>query len=73
LSVCKHRLLRPALRAEEAIGPDKQGIARADLSKPESIGPLFACFQNNLYEPQNSAESPDQPPNQRPDQVADSA
>jgi hypothetical protein len=40
----------------------------ANLGKPEQIGPLFARFQNDLYVPQNSAGSPDQPPNQRPDQ-----
>jgi hypothetical protein len=45
----------------------------AELSRPEQIGPLFARFQNDLYVPQKAAESPDQLPNQRPDQVAPSA
>jgi len=48
----------------------------ADLGQPEQIGMLFAGFQNDLndlYVPQKAAGSPDQPPNQRPDQVADSA
>jgi hypothetical protein len=42
----------------------------AELSRPEQIGPIFAGFQNDLYEDQNSDGQPDQPPNQRPDQVA---
>jgi hypothetical protein len=42
----------------------------ADLGQAEQIGPLFAGFQNDLYVPQNPDGSPDQPPNQRPDQVA---
>jgi hypothetical protein len=45
----------------------------ADLGQPEQIGPLFAGFQNDFYEFQNAAGSPDHPPNQRPDQVADPA
>ena len=42
----------------------------ADLSQPEQIRQLFTGFQNDLYEDQKAAGSPDQPPNQRPDQVA---
>jgi hypothetical protein len=45
----------------------------ADLSQPEQIRPLFAGIQNDLFVPQKAARSPDQPPNQRPDQVADPA
>jgi hypothetical protein len=45
----------------------------AELCQPEQISPLFASFQNDLYGPQKAAGSPDQPPNQRPDQVADPA
>jgi len=45
-------------------------IGMADLGQAEQIGPLFAGFQNDLYVPQNPDGSPDQPPNQRPDQVA---
>ena len=45
----------------------------ADLGQPKQISPLFSGFQNDLFVPQNAAESPDQPPNQRPDQVADPA
>jgi len=45
----------------------------ADLGQPEQIGTLFASFQNDLYVPQSPAGSSDQPPNQRPDQVADPA
>jgi hypothetical protein len=47
--------------------------ASGDLCQPKQIGPFFAGFQNDLYGPQNPAGSPDQPPNQRPDQVADPA
>jgi len=53
--------------------PWQASIAMADLGQPEQIGTLFAGFQNDLYVPQRPAGSPDQPPNQRPDQVADSA
>jgi len=45
----------------------------ADLGVPEQTGPLCAGVQNYLYELHNSARSPDLQPNQRPDQVADSA
>jgi hypothetical protein len=45
----------------------------AELSRPEQIGPIFAGFQNDPYVPQKASGSPDQPPNQRPDQVADPA
>jgi hypothetical protein len=45
----------------------------ADLCQPKQIGPLFAGFLNDLYEDLKAAGSPDQPPNQRPDQVADPA
>jgi len=47
--------------------------ASADLSRPKQVGPFFTGFQNDLYEDQKAAGSPDQPLNQRPDQVADSA
>jgi len=50
--------------------PWQASIARDDLSQPEQIGPLFAGFQNDLYEDQKAVGSPDQPPNQHPDQVA---
>jgi len=53
--------------------PWQASIARADLNQPEQIGMLFAGFQNDLDVPQKAAGSPDQPLNQRPDQVADSA
>jgi hypothetical protein len=42
----------------------------ADLGQPEQIGTLFVSFQNDLYVPQSPAGSPEQPPNQHPDQVA---
>ena len=37
----------------------------ADLVQPEQISPLFAGYQNDLYEYQKAAGLPDQ----RPDQV----
>lgn len=36
----------------------------ADFSQPEHIGPFFAGFQNDLYEDQKAAGSPDQRQNQ---------
>jgi hypothetical protein len=48
-------------------------MAMADLGLPEQIVPLFASFQNDLYELHSAARSSDLQPNQRPDQVADSA
>jgi hypothetical protein len=60
--------------ARQGISPPWQAsIAMANLGQPEQIGPIFAGFQNDPYVPQKAAGSPDQPPNQRPDQVADSA
>jgi hypothetical protein len=53
--------------------PWQGSIAMADLGQPEQIGMLFAGFQNDLDVPQKAAGSPDQLPNQRPDQVADPA
>jgi len=53
--------------------PWQASIAMANLGQPEQSGMLFAGFQNDLYVPQKAAGSPDQPPNQRPDQVADPA
>jgi hypothetical protein len=53
--------------------PWQASIAMADLGQPIQIGPLLTGFQNDLYEDQKAARSPDQPPNQRPDQVADPA
>jgi hypothetical protein len=69
-----HASTNKACAARQGSSPPWQAsIARADLSQPEQIGPLFAGFQNDLYEDKKAAESPDQPPIQRPDQVADPA
>jgi hypothetical protein len=68
LSVCKHRQLRPALRAKEATCLGRQALPGPISANQKQISPRFAGFQNDLYEDQKAAESPDQPPNQRPDQ-----
>jgi hypothetical protein len=52
------------LRAKEATSPGKQALAWPISANLNRSGPFFAGFQNDLYEDQKAAGSPDQPPNQ---------
>jgi hypothetical protein len=64
LSVCKHQQLRPALHSKEATCHGKQALAWSISANLNRSSPFFVGFQNDLYEDQKAAGSPDQPPNQ---------
>ena len=51
MSVCKHRQLRPALRAEEAAGPVKQALPRAIISLDAKWVIASNLFQETVPRP----------------------